>query len=128
MQHTDARLDRRDRIERQIIEAMEQCERLTVPVLDAPVDFAALIRDRSLFPVIVGVARDDAPPALDVMARTKIASILVGPEGGFAVEEIDAMRENPGFLPVSLGTTILRAETAALSLLCLWQAARRVQT
>jgi 16S rRNA (uracil1498-N3)-methyltransferase len=40
--------------------------------------------------------------------------LLVGPEGGFAAEEIATARLH-GFLPVSLGPRILRTETAAIS-------------
>jgi 16S rRNA (uracil1498-N3)-methyltransferase len=51
------------------------------------------------------------------------AAILIGPEGGFAPEERDRLRALPFTTPVSLGPRILRADTAAVSALTLWQAA-----
>lgn len=45
---------------------------------------------------------------------------LVGPEGGFAKGEMDVARE-AGFIPVSLGRRILRAETAAITLVAIAQ-------
>lgn len=50
------------------------------------------------------------------------AAILIGPEGGFAPEERERLRGLPFVTPVSLGPRILRAETAALAALTLWQA------
>jgi 16S rRNA (uracil1498-N3)-methyltransferase len=51
------------------------------------------------------------------------ASILIGPEGGFSPEERACLRALPFVTPVSLGPRILRADTAAIAALALWQAA-----
>ena len=48
--------------------------------------------------------------------------LLVGPEGGFTPPELDALRRRPFVVPASLGTRILRAETAAISGLAVLQA------
>ena len=50
-------------------------------------------------------------------------AILIGPEGGFAPEEGERLRALPFVTAVSLGPRILRADTAAISALTLWQAA-----
>ncbi len=52
------------------------------------------------------------------------AAILIGPEGGFAPEERERLRAMAATVPVSLGPRILRADTAAVAALALWQAAR----
>jgi len=49
-------------------------------------------------------------------------AILIGPEGGFDPDESQALRERPFVVPMSLGPRILRAETAAVAALSLWQA------
>jgi 16S rRNA (uracil1498-N3)-methyltransferase len=49
-------------------------------------------------------------------------AILIGPEGGFTPQEREILRAQDFVTPVSLGPRILRADTAALSLLTLWQA------
>jgi 16S rRNA (uracil1498-N3)-methyltransferase len=48
-------------------------------------------------------------------------AIFTGPEGGFDPQERDALRALPFVTPVSLGPRILRADTAALAALALWQ-------
>ena len=45
---------------------------------------------------------------------------MVGPEGGFSEDEIEMTREE-GFIPVSLGSRVLRAETAAMTMVALVQ-------
>jgi 16S rRNA (uracil1498-N3)-methyltransferase len=50
-------------------------------------------------------------------------AIVIGPEGGFAPEERARLRALPFVVPVSLGPRILRADTAAIAALTLWQAA-----
>jgi 16S rRNA (uracil1498-N3)-methyltransferase len=67
----------------------------------------------------------EAPPALDALAGRAGGpwAVLIGPEGGFSGEERAAIRALPGAVPVSLGPRILRADTAAIAALTLWQAA-----
>ena len=50
-------------------------------------------------------------------------AILIGPEGGFAPEERERLRALPFTVAVSLGPRVLRADTAAIAALTLWQAA-----
>jgi len=50
-------------------------------------------------------------------------AVLIGPEGGFSPEERDCLRALPFTTAVSLGPRILRADTAAIAALTLWQAA-----
>ncbi len=102
------------------VEAAEQSERLTVPAVHPPRRLPDLLADwpagRTLF---VAVERGDAPPLKAI--RGPVA-LLVGPEGGFAPGELDALRAAPFSVPVSLGPRILRAETASIAGLVLLQA------
>ncbi len=65
--------------------------------------------------------RDDTPPHKGE-GDAKWA-VLIGPEGGFSPEERDGLRALPFTTAVSLGPRILRADTAAIAALTLWQAA-----
>jgi len=47
--------------------------------------------------------------------------VLIGPEGGLAPSELDALLDLPFATAVGLGPRILRAETAALAALAYWQ-------
>ena len=49
-------------------------------------------------------------------------AILIGPEGGFSEAERQRLGRTPFVTPVSLGPRILRADTAAVAALALWQA------
>ncbi len=66
------------------------------------------------------------PPALEALAEAPEGpwSILIGPEGGFSPEERERLLSLPFATPVSLGPRVLRADTAAISAMTLWQAAR----
>lgn len=102
------------------VEASEQCERLTVPRLHAPRPLTKLLGDwdpgRQLF---AAAERFVAPAIVPVHGP---AALLVGPEGGFAPVELEAMRTHPFVTIVSLGPRILRAETACIAGLALLQA------
>jgi len=106
-----------DRLRAIVIEAAEQCERLAVPEIMAPMALPALLADwpaaRNLF---VADERRDAPT---LRFASEPAGLLVGPEGGFTDAEVAAIGANPKFSRVSLGARILRAETAAIAGLAL---------
>ena len=113
-----------DRLQAQAIEAAEQCERLDVPSIATPMPFDALLAtwppDRPLW---VCVERSGAPwPTRDRPATIARLGLLVGPEGGLAPEELDAIREKEFCRAIGLGPRVLRAETAALAALVLAQA------
>jgi len=108
----------------QIIEAAEQTERLDLPKADVPISLIEMLsgwdKKRTL---IFADETGDAATAQEVLTDLKgPAAILIGPEGGFDPKERDMLRSKPYITPVSLGPRILRADTAALSLLTLWQA------
>lgn len=102
------------------IEAAEQSERLTVPVVSPPRALPALLEswppDR---PLVAAIERRAAPP---VPPQHGPAGLLIGPEGGFTQAELDALGRCPFVVPASLGPRILRAETAAIVGLALLQA------
>jgi len=112
-----------DKARFQAIEAAEQTERLDIPEIAEPQKLMQMIEgwdDRTL------IFADEAGEALPALSALKDVSgpvsFLVGPEGGFTPQERKLLREQSFVKPVSLGPRILRADTAALSLLTLWQA------
>jgi len=101
-------------------EAAEQAERLSLPDIVEPVKLPELLAswpaERGL---IAAIERTSARP---ITAPTGPAALLIGPEGGFAPDELEFMRRHPFVIAASLGPRILRAETAAIVGLALLQA------
>ncbi len=107
-------------------EAAEQSERLTVPRILEPLPLYEAIRslgsDRLLF---VCDERGTGRPIAEALAdapRGRAAALLIGPEGGFAPGELDAVLKLPFAIAVGLGARVLRADTAALAALAVFQA------
>jgi len=93
--------------------AAEQCERLTVPRVAAPVSLPALLAGWPAGRVLVAaLERRGAPPVPVLTGRP--AGLLVGPEGGFTDAELDLLGRHPFVVAAGLGPRILRAETAAI--------------
>jgi 16S rRNA (uracil1498-N3)-methyltransferase len=104
-------------------EAAEQTGRLDVPQVLEPVKLEKLLdgweAGRRLMFCDEG---GEAKPVLDALDGAGPWAALIGPEGGFAPEERERLRGEPFVTAVSLGPRILRADTAAISALTLWQA------
>ncbi len=105
-----------ERIQKQIIEASEQCERLDLPEFNAPIRLHELPEDHN---ILWCAERADADLLGDIQGRDW--AFIVGPEGGFDGQELTFLQDRKNLIPVSLGANILRAETA--SLMCLSYAA-----
>jgi 16S rRNA (uracil1498-N3)-methyltransferase len=109
------------------VEAAEQSGRMTVPEIGAPLSLEKLLSawlpSRRMFFCDEG---GDAVP-LATAARDAgegPAAILTGPEGGFDALERDMLRSQVFVTPVTLGPRILRADTAALAALAIWQSVK----
>ena len=115
-----------ERLKANVIEAAEQCRRLPVPAVREPEKLADVLADwnpgRRL---IVLDETGDGDPLAEILKRERKPegdALLIGPEGGFSRSELDAMGNLPFVTTASLGDRILRAETAALASLAVWQA------
>lgn len=120
---TNAERLRADKARAHAIEAAEQCGATHVPQVDdvQPLDhlLAQWPADRRI--LWADETLTSARATLDGLTPGPWA-ILIGPEGGFSEDERARLRAHPQVVPVSLGPRILRAETAALAALTLWQA------
>ena len=126
-QHTHADRIRQDRLQAHAMEAAEQCGATMVPEV---AELAGLDK------VLAGwdSARrilwcDEALAGVSCRLPGTVAehgrpwAILIGPEGGFSDREQARLRGMSCVVPISLGPRILRADTAAVAALALWQAA-----
>lgn len=115
-----------DRFHANAREAAEQSERLSLPEIRAPLTLEKLLagweENRTL---IHCDERGSAPTlarALRALPPGAPSGILIGPEGGFAPDEQRMIAAHPQCLAVTLGPRILRADTAAIAAMTLWQA------
>ena len=120
---TQAERVKRDRLQAHAVEAAEQCGGTFVPEVAelAKLDFILTEwpKERKLLfcdETRVGEAATD----LAELCGGPWA-ILIGPEGGFSPDEVVRLRRMDGVYSVSLGPRILRADTAAVAALALWQ-------
>lgn len=107
------------------IEAAEQCERLDVPEVKPLMPLAALLDgwDETRL-ILLGDESGASPPIADVLRglQPSPTALLIGPEGGFSKQELEKLHSLPYIRGVSMGPRIMRADTAALSLLACIQA------
>lgn len=128
-QRTQVQKVNADRLAAHAREAAEQSERLDVPQVAAAVSLGDLLRgwpaERRLFFCAERAAATPLLNAAQALPSAAPCALLVGPEGGFAPEEIALAQRQTNVIAVTLGPGILRAETAAVAALAILQAARQ---
>lgn len=124
--HTNAERVRQDRMQAHALEAAEQCGATFVPDVAELVTLDRLLAKwptgRRLLWCDETLAGRGNALAATTGERGAPWAILIGPEGGFAEDEKQRLRAMPDVVPISLGPRILRADTAAVAALTLWQA------
>lgn len=107
-----------ERINRILVSAMKQSRKAEKPLLNGMTDFRSFVHQSftgGKYICHCYEQTDLTPKVLlrDVLKSDEDALVLVGPEGDFSIEEV-RLAESLGFRSVSLGTSRLRTETAAL--------------
>lgn len=116
----------RSRLDHVLVAAMLQSQRVYLPELHAPQTMAQMMAEGSHFRRRF-IAHCIAGPKVSLpaaLAPGEDALVLIGPEGDFTPEEI-ALAQDGEFLPLSLGDSRLRTETAGVVAVALMQAAQR---
>ncbi len=121
---TNSERIRRDRLQAHAVEAAEQCGGTYVPEVAELVKLERLLADwpaeRQLMFCDEALA-GNASALSDNIAPNSPWAILIGPEGGFSDGERTRLGAMTNAHAVSLGPRILRADTAAVAALTLWQ-------
>lgn len=126
-QFSERRVMKTERIEKIVVAAMKQSHKAWKPVVNEMQDFKAFVaaertgekfichcyNEADIHEHAGGQAGGDKPFLFDVLTAGKDATVLIGPEGDFSVEEV-RLAERYGYQSVSLGRSRLRTETAAL--------------
>lgn len=114
-----------ERLQAHAVAAAEQSERLSLPELRAPRRLAHVLAEWPVGrPLLLCDESGNGEPIAEAVARVPpgSAAILIGPEGGFDETELDAIGKLSFVTRVGLGPRVLRAETAALAAVAVFQA------
>lgn len=113
-EQSERKIIKLDRLNKIISAAMKQSQRAYLPQLDDLIDYKALINsDFSGKKLIAHCFDTDKPYLQQTIKKDEDVLILIGPEGDFTQEEV-TMAEKNGFVPISLGDSRLRTETAGI--------------
>lgn len=119
------RVINREKFTKCIIEATEQCERLTPPILHDPVllsDYLKNIACNDHLIIYANENEDEVSSIKNLELSVNTISFITGPEGGFTNQELEILYSWKNTKSISLGQNILRSETAVacgLSQICL---------
>lgn len=111
---SDSQLGRWQKISQ---ESCKQCDRPTPMIVHATTPLPQLLAQTNEFTTKIFLWESETTKGLhdiDLRSPTERTLLLIGPEGGFSSQEAESALDH-GFLPVSLGTRMLRAETAAIT-------------
>ena len=110
---------KRERAEQILLTAVKQCELSKMPLLTDPVTFDKMITKLKEFDLVV-FANETESKAFNLKDLTKFnkIAVIVGCEGGFEQTEIEQIK-NAGAKSISLGSRILRCDTASIATLTL---------
>lgn len=104
-----------ERLEKILLSAMKQSNRLLLPKLHDLIDFHDFIKQNHISQCFIAHCEAENEKHLKQLCLPKQNTlVLIGPEGDFTEEEV-MFAKNAGFKEVSLGKARLRVETAALS-------------
>jgi 16S rRNA (uracil1498-N3)-methyltransferase len=128
-QHTASTRLNPERLGINAIEAAEQTERLTIPAILPAKSLDELIagwdsKRRLILCAEAGIAAPIADALAGLGRSVSLPNkwaIISGPEGGFSASELDRLTKLPFVTPVGLGPRVLRADTAALAALAVFQ-------
>lgn len=103
-----------ERIERIVVSAMKQSLKARMPIIHEMMDIRAFLRQADASQKFIAHCYDEEKVFLkDTLKPVSDTIVMIGPEGDFSTEEVTEAL-NLGYLPVSLGLSRLRTETAAL--------------
>ncbi|MEG2331900.1 MAG: 16S rRNA (uracil(1498)-N(3))-methyltransferase [Bacteroides sp.] len=112
--YSERKVIKTERIEKILVSAMKQSLKARLPNLNPMIDFDKFIEQKFDGQKFIAHCYEGEKPLLkDVFKRGEDTLVLIGPEGDFSEEEVKKALDK-GFVPISLGKSRLRTETAAL--------------
>jgi 16S rRNA (uracil1498-N3)-methyltransferase len=112
-EHTERKALNIERIEKIVISAMKQSLNLNFPKVNQPVEFKDFIRLKSEKTKCIAYCEEKVITFAETISPGKPTLTMIGPEGDFTKQEVETAMSK-GFIPVSLGRSRLRTETAGV--------------
>lgn len=106
-----------ERIQKCIIEAVEQSEGFLVPLLHIPLSLDEFCNKDNIEQVIVANEEEKKLKVSSIKDFKENTAVLIGPEGGFSAKEKEKLALNSKVISVTLGNRVLRSEIATISML-----------
>lgn len=112
--HSERKIIKTERFDKILISAMKQSNQMYLPILNEPIKLTDFLsKEISGQKFIAHCEETDKVELKDRIETQQNYTLLIGPEGDFSTNEINKALTN-GYLPVALGNTRLRTETAAI--------------
>ena len=113
-EHSERKVIKLDRFQKILESAMKQSLHYYLPKLNEPIAYKDFIKNVNPGQLFIAHCEETNKKSLkNELQANEDVTILIGPEGDFSVKEIQLATDN-NFIPVSLGATRLRTETAAI--------------
>ena len=106
----------KERLEKIIIEASEQSNRISVPPIEDPKYLKEFLKNKKVDLIFTDLNSRNKKLELDRLTGNPIC-IIIGPEGDFSEEEREQILDFKGVQPIKINENILRSETAVISAL-----------
>ena len=114
-ERTIVRKINKERLEKVIIEAAEQSNRITVPSIEEPQKLKSFLNNDM---DLIFTDLNTTNTKIDIKKLTsKPTCVIIGPEGDFSEEEREEILKFSGVQPIKINENILRSETAVISAL-----------
>ncbi len=112
--HSERKIVKRERLEKVLIAAMKQSKRFYLPKLNEAITFKNFIKEEKSGDLFIAHCEETAKKTLkSQLKQGNDTTVLIGPEGDFSENEIIQALQHK-FIPVSLGNSRLRTETAGI--------------
>jgi len=126
-QFSERRNLKTERIDKIVVSAMKQSHKAWKPMVNDMQSFSQFVKEeRKGQKYICHCYEGERPNLFDVLKREEDATVMIGPEGDFSIEEV-RLAESLGWKSVSLGKSRLRTETAALMAVTMMQLKNQIQ-
>ena len=103
------------RVNKIIVEASEQSNRLKIPYLDKITKLDNFLKSNQNINIVFGDLNTDNKK-IDLKIKDPLC-ILIGPEGDFSIKERENILKLKNIIPLKINDNILRSETAAISMI-----------